>query len=58
MATSILDLNSAPLEQLDGELVPAEGEPATEKAGDAPNEAAGTSFIIHLEQQQQIQLEI
>jgi hypothetical protein len=57
MATSLLDLNSAPPEQLDGELVPAEGEAAADEEGDAPTEAAGTSFILYLEQQQ-IQLEI
>ncbi|RLN08258.1 hypothetical protein C2845_PM11G20070 [Panicum miliaceum] len=44
MAASLLDLNSAPLEQLDGELVPAEGEAAADEEGDASIEAAG----VHL----------
>jgi len=52
MTTSVLDLNSAPPEQLDGELVPAEGENAAGKEGDAPIQAAGTCFILYLEQQQ------
>jgi len=52
MATSILDLNSAPPEQLDGELVPAEGENTAGEEGNAPIEAAGTCFILYLEQQQ------
>ena len=42
MATSILDLNSAPLEQLDGEC-----EPGADEEGNAPTGAAGTSFILH-----------
>ena len=52
MATSVLDLNSAPPEQLDVELVPVEGENAAGKEGDAPIQSAGTCFILYLEQQQ------
>ncbi|RLN00108.1 hypothetical protein C2845_PM06G06030 [Panicum miliaceum] len=48
MATSLLDLNSAPPEQLDGELIPAEGEAAADEEGDAPTEAAGVHMATRV----------